>query len=233
MSIDISVIIPTYNEEENVENLIKELIKFSNRHKDHIEIILVNNGSIDKTGHILDKYKMRYMLKIFHANTPTLGKGNGIKIGIENAKGDYIAMMDGDMQQNPEDIFILIKLMEKKGLDYILGWRRNRKDSKIRLLLSFTYNFIIKMLFNLPVWDIGGQPRVFKGKYLKDINIFCKKWLIELEIPYKLKQMGLIGGFGRVSHRIRSGGTSKINISQAFSILKDLIKFRLGAYSNV
>jgi len=230
----LSIVISLYNEGENVEQLLEELVKFSKKHENDIEIILVNNGSTDKTGKIIDNYaKMQHIINVFHVPAPTLGKGNGIKIGAKNAKGDYVAMMDGDMQQNPEDIFLLIRLMEKRNLDYILGWRRNRKDSTIRLLLSLTYNFMVKTLFNLPVWDIGGQPRVFRGKYLKNIDIMCKKWLIELEIPYKLKQMKLKGGFGRISHRNRKGGVSKINILQAFSILKDIIKFRLGVYSNV
>jgi hypothetical protein len=78
------------------------------------------------------------------------------------------------------------------------------------------------------VWDIGGQPRVFKAEYLKRIDIKSKRWLIELEVPYKMKRMGLRGGFGRVSHRPREKGASKINMAQAVSIFKDLIIFRLG-----
>jgi glycosyltransferase involved in cell wall biosynthesis len=160
-----------------------------------------------------------------------LGKGNGIAAGIKNASGKYIALMDGDMQQNPEDVFFLVRLMDRKGLDYIIGWRRNRNDSLERLLLSFAYNLMIRTLFNMPVWDIGGQPRVFKSEYLKQIDIKCKRWLIELEVPYRMKKMRLKGGSGMVSHRSRKGGKSKVNLTQAISIFRDLIFFRLGGWT--
>jgi glycosyltransferase involved in cell wall biosynthesis len=225
----LSIVVSLYNEEQVARQFIEELVGAIGGHGE-VEIVLVNNGSTDRTGKILDSYSQeRGAIKVVHNPVPNMGKGNGIAAGIRNASGKYIALMDGDMQQNPEDIFLLLRLMEKRGLDYIIGWRRRRKDSLDRLALSFAYNVMIKTLFNVPVWDIGGQPRIFRADYLKRIDITCKRWLIELEVPYKMKKMGLRGGFGRVSHRPRERGKSKINMVQAWSIFKDLMLFRLGA----
>ncbi|MCJ7816580.1 MAG: glycosyltransferase family 2 protein [Candidatus Aenigmarchaeota archaeon] len=225
----LSIVVSLYNEEQVARQFIEELVGAIEGHEE-VEIVLVNNGSTDRTGKILDSYSQeRGVVKVVHNPVPTMGKGNGIAAGIKNASGKYIALMDGDMQQDPKDVFNLLGLMERKNLDYIIGWRRRRQDSMDRLALSFAYNVMIKTLFNIPVWDIGGQPRIFKADYLKRVDITCKRWLIELEVPYKMKKMGLRGGFGRVSHRPREKGASKINMVQAWSIFKDLMLFRLGA----
>jgi glycosyltransferase involved in cell wall biosynthesis len=221
----LSIVVSLYNEEDVAGNFVEEIL--SAAHGKDLEIVLVDNGSSDRTGAILDSYASG-RLKVVHNPRPTRGKGDGISAGIRSAFGDYIALMDGDMQQDPKDIFLLLETMERKGIDYIIGWRRNRDDSLGRLALSLAYNFMIKALFNMPVWDIGGQPRVFRAEYLRRIHIKSKRWLIELEIPYKMKGMGLKGGFCRVSHRSREGGASKINIAQAISIFRDLVLFRMG-----
>jgi glycosyltransferase involved in cell wall biosynthesis len=224
----LSIVVSLYNEEIVARQFVEELLD-SVSGKNDLEIVLVDNGSTDRTGAILDSYASE-RLKVVHNPSPTRGKGDGISAGIRTATGEYIALMDGDMQQNPSDIFLLLSLMEEKGLDYIIGWRRNRDDSLMRLLLSLSYNFMIKTLFNMPVWDIGGQPRIFKSENMKGIDLKCMRWLIELELPYRMKGMGMKGGFGRVSHRPRENGSSKINMTQAVSIFKDMVRFRVGVY---
>lgn len=225
----LSIITSMYNEEENAERVIKELADVSRKSKGS-EVIIVDNGSKDKTGKICDSVGRRYKnVKIVHVRGPTQGKGSGIRAGFENARGDILAFIDGDLQQHPGDILKLMKAMEERNLDYIVGWRKDRKDSLSRLFMSRVYNVFIKILFNLPVRDTGGQPRLFRRKALEGLDIKAKRWLIEVELPYYAKRRGYRGGWAPVSHRGREEGESKINLKEAFRMFSDMIKMRMGS----
>jgi glycosyltransferase involved in cell wall biosynthesis len=230
----LSIVSSMYNEEKNVASFLYELTNSLKPLLNNIEIITVNNGSTDNTGNLLNRFAFNHkQVKVIHARKPTLGKGYGISIGIKQAVGKYIVLIDGDLQQNPKDITHLLRAMKEKENDYIIGWRKNRNDPMIRLILSKFYNIMVKVLFNLPIWDIGGQPRIFTRESLKKLDIKCKQWLIEVEIPYYLKGMGFKGGYRRVGHRARVSGDSKIDIKQVFIILFDLIKLRFKVFSYV
>lgn len=232
----LSIVTSMYNEEDNVRPFLGELIEVVRAHNEvAIEIIAVDNGSTDNTARILDGYCEKYsqLIKTVHAPTPTLGKGNGVTLGIKNSKGNYIALLDADLEQDPRDIFILLKNLGKGKYDFLIGWRKKRKIPFERKIYSKFYNRLVKLMFGILVPDIGGQPRVFKSEILKNYKIASKRWAIEVELPYLAKQRGFKVGYLPVTHRPRKRGESKVKFTACFEILYDLIKFRLGGASGI
>ena len=225
-----SIVTSMYNEEDNIKDHVKEVLKDFKGFKKPFEMIIVNNGSTDRTGDICERLasKHRKKIKIVQLSSPSLGKGNGIRTGIEHASGDFIALIDGDLEQHPADVIGILDKMEKEDYDMIVGWRKNRKITIKRKVLSRIYNLIAKVFFGLPLKDTAGQPRVFKRKVMKDIKLESKRWNIEIELPHKVKKGGFKVGYMAVRHRFRHAGQSKIDMTQAYKIFVDLLKYRIG-----
>lgn len=226
----LSVVTSMYNEEDNVDDYVKEVLKAFKYFKKSFEIIIVNNGSTDRTGDICEKLASKHSkkIKVVQLRPPSLGKGNGIRTGIERASGDFIALIDGDLEQYPADVIDILDKMEKENYDMIVGWRKNRKITIKRRVLSRIYNLIAKVFFDLPLKDAAGQPRVFRRNAMKDIKLESKRWNIEIELPHKVKKEGFKVGYTAVRHRFRHAGQSKIDMTQAYKIFVDLVKYRIG-----
>jgi glycosyltransferase involved in cell wall biosynthesis len=226
---NLSIVTSMYNEEQNVDNFLGELIEtFKKNNSIKTEIIVVDNGSTDNTGKICDIYSKKYnIVKVIHAPMPTLGKGNGVSLGIKKASGKYIALTDSDLQQDPRDITKLLDTIKQKKYDFIIGWRKDRKDPLIRKIVSKFYNILVRIFFNVPVPDIAGQPRIFRYKVIEGMNIISKRWIIEVELPFKAKQKGFKIGYIQIKHKPRIGGTSNVKFMTIFEMFIDLIRFRL------
>lgn len=226
----LSIVTSMYNESANVETYIKEVLKDFNDFKKSFEMVIVNNGSTDNTGILCKEHASKYpkKIKVVDLAPPSLGKGNGIRTGIENASGDFVALIDGDLEQYPADIIDIIEKMEKENYGMIVGWRKNRVITLKRKILSRVYNIIVRVMFGIPVKDAAGQPRVFRREAIQGIDIKSKRWNIEIELPHKVKKRGFRVGYMSVRHRFRHAGESKINMVQAYKIFADLLKYRIG-----
>ena len=225
---DLSIVTSMYNEEQNVDNFLGELIEtFKKNNNIKTEIIVVDNGSTDNTGKICDIYSKKYNnVKVIHAPTPTLGKGNGVSLGIKQTSGKYIALIDSDLQQDPRDIIKLLDKIKQKKYDFIIGWRKDRKDPLIRKIVSKFYNMLVRIFFNVSVPDIAGQPRIFRREVIEGKNIISKRWIIEVELPFIAKKNDFKVGYFPVNHKPRIGGKSNVKFMTIFEMFIDLIKFR-------
>lgn len=228
---ELSIVTSMYNDEDCVKSFIETVVDAAKGFGGNYEIIIVNNASLDNTGKMCDKYAKRHSnIKVVHVPKPNLGKGNGVRLGIEKTSGKYIALLDPDLQQNPKDIFKLLKILKENDYGAIIGWRMDRsKDPFYRLFYSKIYNaVVVKLLFNLPVPDASGQPRIFKREAIAGYKIVNKRWGIEVELPYIVKRRGYKIGFTPVDWRQRIGNQSKVKFFTAFDIFLELIKFRFG-----
>lgn len=172
----ISIIIPFYNEKENIPTLIKHLIKVIESIDDQVEVVLVDDGSDDSSKLGVQSFLVHQdhggqaNIKLI-SHRRRLGKGKALETGIENATGETIVFMDGDLQDDPED---LPKFLEKinQGDDLVNGVRTNRKDSLLVKIYSQMAGWFLKTFLHSPFTDINCPFKVFKRYVLDDFVLY-------------------------------------------------------------
>ncbi len=166
----ISVIIPFYNEKENLPVLIDKLIEELKKLKEDYEIILVNDGSTDGFQSLIADYVKIKKIKLIH-HRKKKGKGEALKTGVENSIGEIIVFIDSDLQDDPKD---LPKFLEKinSGYDFVNGARINRQENLLVKLYSKIAGWILKIFLHSPFSDINCGFKVFKKEVLSDFVFY-------------------------------------------------------------
>lgn len=178
-----SIVIPAYNECENLEQLLEE---FSKHNTDEIELIIVNNASVDNTKEILENAKSKYsFLKVITLEINE-GYGNGIKQGVLQAKGDFVGWMHADLQDDVSDIFKAIDIIKNSSEHniFVKGLRSNRTITEN--LFTFGMGVFESILFKKKLYDIAAQPNMFNRNLIElaNIDIAPKDWLFDLFFYY-------------------------------------------------
>ena len=204
--INLSIVIPFYNEELCVEETCIEVMNVMESATFSWELIAVNDGSKDKTAEILNNLSEKYdNFRVIHL-TENNGQSAALDAGFKFAQGKLIATLDGDGQNDPKDIFKLMDNLTERQVDMMCGIRVNRADSGLRKISSKIANKIRASVLGDNVTDVGCAIRVFKNDCLKDIKFFrnAHRFFPALFIMagYKIDEMP-------VNHRERSAGTSK------------------------
>lgn len=228
----LSIVIPFFNEENNLEELQRELSKVLKNFKQDFEIIYINDGSTDSSVEKLsvsllkDQKKDRLNAKLISLRR-NYGQTSAIAAGIDASSGQYIVFLDADLQNDPEDIPRLISKLNP-DVDAVIGWRRNRRDDLPRSLASKTANFLINLFFNVPFHDCGCALKVVKKDALSEIQLFGEAHRL---LPVLLHLKGLNVVETTVNHRHRHSGESKYGFERIIKLLVDLttIKF-LNSY---
>ena len=201
--IDLSVAIALYNEEESVPPLCKALDDVLSKIGRSYEIILVDDGSKDNTWKVLceqaEKYKGLKLVR-FRRN---FGQTAALAAGFDYARGKVIVTMDGDLQNDPADIPAMLELMEKEDADVVSGWRKDRKDSKIRTFPSQVFNNFIQSYLSLPIHDNGCSLKAYRREVVKGFHLYGEmhrfvvahaKWvggkIVEMPVRHHARQYG-------------------------------------------
>ena len=220
-----SVIIPFYNEEENVKNLINEIFE-SLKNYDEYELILINDCSIDNTHERLKNIQENnsHFIKII-TNNINIGQSLSIIKGIKSAKYETIVTLDGDGQNNPIDIPKLLKLYFENKLFLVGGIRNKRRDNFIKIVSSKIANKIRKYILKDGCDDTGCSLKVFNKKIFIRLPEFNG---IHRFLPALFKGYGYEIGFINVNHRYREFGKSKYGtFLRLLKGINDLIKVYL------
>ena len=167
---EISVVIPVYNEEENIIPMTERLEKALSRGFTSYEIIFVNDGSKDKSKEILDKLSKENTNVVPYHFTKNNGQSAAIAAGFEKAKGDLVVMMDGDLQTDPEDIYELYKYIPE--YDMVNGKRATREDGFKRKLASSIGNGFRNFVTGDNIADTGCPLKLFKKEVVKTYKLF-------------------------------------------------------------
>jgi len=216
----ISVVVPAYNEEKNIEPTISKIRK-DLRDLDY-EIIFVNDGSTDNTKKELMKTNDK-RIRVINLNK-RMGKSFALFTGIKNAKNKIIATLDADLQDNPEDILKLLKRLNE-GYDLVCGWRYKRKDNFIKKVSTKIGNYINNSFLDINLHDNNCPLKVFEKECMENI-IFSKS--MHRFIPILAKIQGYKIYEEKVEHYPRIYGKTKYGIhNRIFGNLKTLfmIKF--------
>lgn len=211
-----SVVIPLYNEEENVPLLIRSVGEALDGFE--YELILVDDFSQDGT--------RKAVVEVNHERVKLIelkrnyGQSSALMAGIDLAKGDYIITLDGDMQNDPADIPMMVDLLDKEDNDLVVGIRQKRKDSLIRTFPSKIANAIIKSTTKLNVKDHGCALKVFTKETAKELVLYGESHRFVTLIAH-------ING-ARISevpvrHHPRKFGVSKYGLGRTFKVINDLI----------
>jgi glycosyltransferase involved in cell wall biosynthesis len=224
---DISIIIPLYNEEDNVPDLIPRLESVLESLKRTYEVLLIDDGSSDRTWELLKQFRKnnaKLRLVRFRKN---FGQTAAMKAGFDLSRGNIVITMDGDLQNDPDDIAHLISKSEE-GYDIVSGWRFPRHDPFIsRRLPSIIANWIISLSTNVKLHDYGCTLKAFKAEVAKNLDLYGE---MHRFIPALASWMGVTVSEVKVKHHPRLKGKSKYGISRTLRVILDLItvKFLLS-----
>jgi glycosyltransferase involved in cell wall biosynthesis len=222
--IELSVVVPLYNEEENVELLWERLYNVLKDLHRSFEVIFVDDGSKDGT-----RDKMRRLAKqhpylrviLFRAN---FGQSAAMAAGFEATRGDIVIAMDGDLQNDPADIPVLLDKMAE-GYDVVSGWRKDRRDKLLlRKIPSKIANRLICSITDVRLHDTGCSLKAFRGDMLRRISLYGE---LHRFIPALTRMEGARIAELPVRHHARQFGKSKYNLTRTFRVIMDLTTIRL------
>jgi glycosyltransferase involved in cell wall biosynthesis len=216
----LSVILPVYNEEDNIVELHGEIATVLDTIKGQTEVIYVDDGSSDAT---LEKLRQlhasddRVVVVEFRRN---FGQTAAMAAGFEMARGKVVVAMDADRQNDPADIPGLLAKIEE-GYDLVSGWRHDRKDGfLLRLLPSRIANKLISWSTDVRLHDYGCSLKAFRHDVVKQISLYGE---MHRFIPALASAVGVRIAEVKVNHRPRVAGESKYGLSRTFRVILDLI----------
>jgi glycosyltransferase involved in cell wall biosynthesis len=217
---NLSIIIPVFNEEENIPHLLKGLKTALAGIKTDYEVIFIDDGSTDNTLNVLkDIHKEGNNIKIIELRR-NFGQTAAISAGFDYSQGDVIITMDGDLQNDPEDIPLLLKKINE-GYDVVSGWRADRKDPFFtKKLPSKISNWLASKLTGVRLHDFGCTLKAFRREVVERINLYGE---MHRYIPALASWMGISIAEVRVRHHPRQYGRSKYGIARLMRGLLDLI----------
>lgn len=216
---ELSVVIPLYNEEENVEKLHEKLREvLSNLEISH-EIIYIDDGSLDGTLRILEEIQKRDPNVVVLSFRRNFGQTAAFAAGFDFARGDIVITMDGDLQNDPADIPKLLEAI--KDADLVSGWRKNRKDPFFsRRLPSIIANWLIGKVTGVKIHDYGCSLKAYRREVVKNLRLYGEmhRFIPALASWYGVKIKEI-----EVTHHPRYSGKSKYGIGRTIKVLLDLV----------
>jgi glycosyltransferase involved in cell wall biosynthesis len=203
----VSVVIPVFNEEQNLRPLTAELVNVLESLQRSWEIIFVNDGSIDRSNIVLGELGTEFPRVRVITFKRNCGQTAAFDAGFKAARGEIIVTMDADLQNDPLDI---PRLLEKIGeYDAVCGWRYRRNDPFIKLVSSRIANYVRNKLSNEEIVDVGCSLKAFKAAYIKKLKLYSG---MHRFFPTLIKMEGGRVAEVKVNHRPRRHGFSKYNI---------------------
>ena len=226
---DLSIVIPVYNEADNIHKCVEEVRSVLSTMDQSFEIVFVDDGSTDTSFQELTRlHEEDNRIKVIQLRN-NFGQTAALSAGFDHVTGKVIVTMDGDLQNDPADIPMLVKKIDE-GLDMVCGWRKSRKDPLIsRRIPSLIANAIISMTTRVKLHDYGCTLKAFRNELLGKINLYGE---MHRFIPAIAGWVGASITEVEVNHRPRTAGRSKYGISRTLRVILDLITVRfLMSYS--
>ncbi len=212
----LSIVIPLYNEEDNVELLTEKIHESLQGY--HYEVIYVNDFSNDSTVRVIKKMNdpIVHLIEL----KKNYGQSLALAAGIDYARGEYIITMDGDLQNDPSDIPEMLHWAVNEHFDLVTGIRQKRKDSWLKTIPSKVANFLVRKVTSLDIKDNGCALKVFSKDIAKNLNIYGEMHRFITLLAFlegaQIKQVP-------VKHHARHAGVSKYGLERVFKVIADMM----------
>ena len=224
----LSLVIPCFNEQENLSRLFTEIDAMAASWSGPIEIILVDDGSRDQTAAMIKAKAQtdpRYQAIVFRRN---FGQTAAMVAGFDRASGDVVVPLDADLQNDPADIPRLVAELDR-GFDVVSGWRKHRHDSVWRRLPSAVANRLIAWVGGVNIHDYGCTLKAYKKAVLDNVHLYGE---MHRFIPIHAAWAGARVTELVVNHRPRTAGVSSYGLGRTFKVVLDLLTVKLlGSYA--
>lgn len=219
---DISVIVPLYNEEESLAKLQQWIAKVMEKHNFTYEILFVNDGSTDHSWDVIESLQKQSANVRGIKFRNNYGKSPALYCGFKAAKGDVVITMDADLQDSPDEIPELFKMIKEEGFDLVSGWKKKRYDSKLgKNIPSKIYNATARKVTGLKLHDMNCGLKAYRADVIKNIEVYGE---MHRYIPYLAKNAGFKKiGEKVVEHRKREFGTTKFGLERFVNGYLDLL----------
>lgn len=221
--LSLTIFYPCYNEEANVERVTRAAVEVAKRVADDFEVLIVNDGSRDKTGEIADRLVQEIPgVRAVH-NNPNLGYGGALARGFREAKKNWIFYTDGDGQFDFGEIPLALPLLEK--YDIVSGYRLDRKDPFMRKVNAFAWSTLVNLLFRIGLRDIDCAFKIYPRTFIERIEMKSKGALIDTEMLAKARNLGYTIAQLGVHHYPRTAGSQTgANFKVIARAFKELFK---------
>lgn len=215
----ISFVVPVYNEEESLPIFYTRLTKAAEKLRQHFEIIFIDDGSTDATLPLLQKYEKKDKHVRIYSFRKNQGKSEGLTLGFQMAKGEYIVTLDADLQDLPEEVEKLYKKAQE-GYELVCGWRKKRKDPLKKVLSSKLFNLLAKFFWGLDLHDYNCGLKLYTSDAAKSLRLYGG---MHRFIPLLVYGQGFSVAEVPVEHSVRLYGKSKYGFSKLWKDLPDIM----------
>ena len=218
---EISVVIPLYNEEESIPELYEWIVRVMKENNFSYEIIFVDDGSNDDSWEIIKNIAAKDSNVKGISFRRNYGKSAALNTGFRAAKGKVVITMDADLQDSPDEIPALYKMITKDGYDLVSGWKKERHDPITKTVPSKFFNFVTRMVTGINLHDFNCGLKAYKNDVVKSIEIYGE---MHRYIPYIAKEAGFKKiGEKVVKHYPRKYGTTKFGLERFINGFLDLL----------
>lgn len=226
---DISVVIPLYNEEESLPELMAWIDKVMNANNFTYEALFVDDGSTDTSWNVIATLKERYTAVKAIKFRRNYGKSAALNVAFEAAQGDVIITMDADLQDSPDEIPELYRRIKEEGYDIISGWKKKRYDPITKTVPTKLFNAATRKMSSIQLNDFNCGLKAYRSEVIKSIEVYGE---MHRYIPVIAKWAGFAKiGEQVVEHRARKYGTTKFGFSRFINGFLDLLSiFFVGKF---
>lgn len=226
MKSGVSVILPSYNEEKNLPQMVHHCLSYLRKIKDNYEIIIVNDGSTDKTKLVAQKIALGNPQVHLINHQKNLGYGQALKTGFKAATYNYLFFTDADRQFRLDALDLMLPIIKIAPVDIVIGYRLHRQDPIFRRFLSWGYNTLASFLFDINVRDIDCAFKLFDKRIFQKIKIESSSFFFNTEILAKARFFNFNIIEVGVPHFPRAAGKSTVKFKHIPLTVKELIRIR-------
>ncbi|OGZ12749.1 MAG: hypothetical protein A3D67_02985 [Candidatus Lloydbacteria bacterium RIFCSPHIGHO2_02_FULL_51_22] len=223
-----SLVLPAFNEAENIEKVVRDLVENFQKNGMSFEIVVVDDGSTDDTRSVTEDLKKEISQLALVSYSPNRGIGNAVRAGLGHAKGDILGFMVSDGQIGGAEVVKVYNELVGKNLGICKGIRKKRADTFLRAFQSKAYNLLFLVLFGYVCKDVNSGPKIFRRSLYGKMELSSRDWFIDPETIIKAARLGYVIGGVPIDEKVRAGGASKIRIRTAFQFIKNMLIYRFG-----